>query len=153
MIKQYCMATLFYITRFVVAIALTGAYIAIPGFEKPLVKQSSYMFIIRDTALKTTNTMVHSFSLNGQLPPKILQVKPNDPVTISFRNDTPAELMLVLPKAIIPGSSPKAWETILPGQTFSSGLITRKTGVYDYRITRMEQKGNGVKGLIVIKQP
>ena len=116
-------------------------------------RQAVYEMVVKDTLLQTSSGPVHTFSVNGAVPPKMLQIKPNDKAVVSFRNITTHELLLSLPEELVTNPLPKDWVTILPGQTFRSGLRTAKTGVFDYRITRMEQQDNGVSGVIVIKQP
>jgi hypothetical protein len=147
------MATLLYTIPFSLLLAFTGKT-SIPATSSIAAEApaGTYLFVVKDTVVKTSNAMVPTFSVNGQLPPKILTLKSNEPVSVSFRNDTHFELVLVLPKELLPGKPSREWTTVQPGQTFQSNLQTQKAGIYYYRITRMEQKGNGVKGMVVINK-
>lgn len=107
--------------------------------------------LVKDTMLQVRNRTIQTFVVNGQFPPRILQLKPNDPAIMQFQNATAHDLWLSLPKELLAAPSPDKWVTILPGQTFSATLRTQKPGVYNYRIARPEEKGNGLTGVVVIR--
>ncbi|MBO9562697.1 MAG: multicopper oxidase domain-containing protein [Niastella sp.] len=114
-------------------------------------KQGTFLFVIKDTTLTSGKNVIHSFSVNNLVPPKILELKLNELSSISFRNNTRQELILMLPTVLMPEKPRRDWVTITAGQTFAVPLQKNKTGVFKYHITRMEQKDNGVVGLMVIK--
>jgi hypothetical protein len=116
-----------------------------------LPQQGIYSMLIKDTLLQVRNRTMQTFAVNGQFPPRMLQLKPNDPATVHFQNATTHDLWLSLPKDLVAAPSPAKWVTILPGQAFSATLRTHRPGVYNYRIARPEQKGNGLTGVVVIR--
>ena len=114
-------------------------------------KESNYMLVIKDTVIKTGNMNLHTYSVNGMVPPKILELKSDEVFSISFRNETQQELMLILPQSFLKAKTKNKWIQIQPGLYYTSALQKQKSGTYSYRITRLEDRGNGIKGLINVK--